>query len=113
MTLFWRKQNKRAWLIVALFLAALPAHGAGQTGQKLPSPLPKFEIDKTLHDFGEVFAGEEIFAVFTVTNTGDAPLELSDKPLLVTRPTASLYRRSPGDYSLPLRTASAIRPAPV
>ena len=113
MTLFWLRKSKRALVVAALYLAALPADGAGQTGQKLPSPLPKFEIDKTLHDFGEVFAGEEIFAVFTVTNTGNAPLELSDKPLLVTRPTVSLYRRSPGDYWLPLRTASAIRPAPV
>ena len=112
MTLFWRKQSKRALVVVILYMAALPTHGAGQTGQKGASPLPKFEIDKTLHDFGEVFAGEEIFAVFNVTNTGNAPLELSDKPLLVTRPNVSLYRRSPGDYSLPLRTASAIRPAP-
>ena len=113
MTLFWRKQSKRVLVVVALYLVALPVSAAGRTGQKGASPLPKFEIDKTLHDFGEVFAGEDIVVVFSVTNTGNAPLELSDKPLLVTRPSVSLYRRAPGDYSLPLRTAGAIRPAPV
>jgi len=101
-------------LILALYLAALPGLAAGQTGaeQKSASRLPLLVIDKTLHDFGEVFAGEEIYSIFNVSNTGNAPLELSDKPLLAPRPTLSFYRRSPGNHYLPLRTASAFRPAP-
>jgi hypothetical protein len=110
--LFWRRQSKRALVVAVLYLAALPVSAAGQPGQDGARPLPKFEIDKTLYDFGEVFAGEEIVVIFSVTNRGNAPLELSDKPLLVTRPAVSLYRRSPDDYSLPLRTAGAFRPAP-
>ena len=104
-------------LIVALYLSVLPAvtaHG-GQTGagQNGARGLPEFVIDKTHHNFGEVFAGEEIQSLFIVNNTGNAPLELSDKPLLATRPTVSLYRRPAVVDSLPLRRASAFRPAPV
>jgi hypothetical protein len=115
--LFWRRQSKRALLIVALYLAAMHGLAAradlSDAAQKSASPLPQFVIDKTLHDFGEVFAGEQLYSIFTVTNVGNAPLELSDKPLLVTRPSVSLYRRPPGLDSLPLLTASAFRPAPV
>lgn len=113
MILFWRRQSKLASLVVAIYLVGLPTPAAGQAGQKGESRLPQLVIDKTLHDFGEVFAGEEIHSTFTVTNIGNAPLELSDRPLLVTRPAVSSYRRSPGDYLLPLRKASAFRPAPV
>ena len=104
-------------LTIALCLPALPAEardvwqaGAGQKGARA---LPVFVIDKTSHDFGEVFAGEEIQSLFIVNNTGNAPLELSDKPLLATRPSVSLYRRPAGVVALPLRAASAFRPAPV
>jgi hypothetical protein len=102
-------------LVVALYLSALPAAYGGQAGagQNGARGLPEFVIDKTSYDFGEVFAGEEMHSLFTVNNTGNAPLELSDKPLLATRPTVSLYRRPPGGDSLPLRRASAFRPAPV
>jgi hypothetical protein len=130
--LFWLRQSKRALLIIALYLAA--QHGVaasadragaeqrgvtghegagGQSEPKGASLLPEFVIDKTLHDFGEVFAGEEVYSVFTVTNAGNAPLELSDKPLLATRPSVSLYHRTASGSSLLLLKASAFRPAPV
>lgn len=35
-------------------------------------------IDKEIHDFGKVADGLENFCEFTVTNTGDKPLVLSD-----------------------------------
>jgi hypothetical protein len=115
--LFWQKQSKPVLLIIALYLSALPIPtaqagqaGAGQNGAR---GLPEFVIDKTLHDFGEVFAGEEVQGLFIVNNVGNAPLELSDKPLLATRPTVSLYHRPTGVASLPLLAASAFRPAPV
>ncbi len=115
--MFLRKQSKGVLLIIALYLSALPVAAAqrGQAGaeQKGARSLPEFVIDKTHHDFGEVFAGEEIQSLFLVNNMGNAPLELSDKPLLATRPTVSLYHRPASLDSLPLRAASAFRPAPV
>ena len=116
--MYLRKQSKRVLLIIALCLsAALPVAAAqrGQTGagQNGTRSLPEFVIDKTLYDFGEVFAGEEVQGLFTVKNNGNAPLELSDKPLLATRPNVSLYRRPAGMDSLPLRAVSVFRPAPV
>ena len=36
------------------------------------------KIDKEIHDFGKVVEGVENHCTFTVTNTGDKPLELSD-----------------------------------
>ena len=117
MTLFWRKQSKGVLLIIALYLSVLPVAAAkpGQAGagEKGARSLPEFVIDKTLQDFGEVFAGEQLYGIFTVTNAGNAPLELSDKPLLVTRPSVSLYRRPTGLDRLPLSAARAFRPAPV
>jgi hypothetical protein len=35
-------------------------------------------IDKEIHDFGKVTEGVENHCVFTITNTGDKPLVLSD-----------------------------------
>ena len=103
--------------MIAIGLSALPVAaatlgqaGAGQNGAR---GLPEFVIDKTLHDLGEVFAGEEVQSLFIVNNTGNAPLELSDKPLLATRPAVSLYRRRASVDPLPLKRASAFRPAPV
>jgi hypothetical protein len=40
---------------------------------------PRAVVDYTRHDFGVVFAGEQIFHVFTIRNEGSAPLTLLDK----------------------------------
>jgi hypothetical protein len=61
-------------------------------------PQPWLSIDKTEHNFGEVFAGEELEHVFTVRNTGTAPLELFDGG-----PVAALERPTPDRL---LRTVS-------
>ena len=75
-------------LLVTLMAAA--AIAATAQGGK---PLPVFEIDKTEHNFGDVFLGEDLIQVFSVRNQGAAPLELSDNPILLTgSPKVSRYQ---------------------
>jgi hypothetical protein len=69
-----------ALLCAGLILLLLPSGSiAARRSQKA---LPRLVIDSTKKDFGEVYAGEELEHVFTVRNEGDAPLELSQTPLL-------------------------------
>jgi len=42
------------------------------------SNFPKLEFDKTEHDFGEIEAKTQVETVFNYTNTGDAPLVITD-----------------------------------
>jgi hypothetical protein len=37
---------------------------------------PRLEVEKTTHDFGEVFEDKELTYTFLFKNTGDAPLEI-------------------------------------
>lgn len=39
---------------------------------------PEMSFDETEHDFGTINQGENVEHVFTFTNTGDAPLVISD-----------------------------------
>ncbi|KAB2814601.1 DUF1573 domain-containing protein [Phaeocystidibacter luteus] len=39
---------------------------------------PAFEFNETTHDFGDVEEGRTVQTVFTFTNTGDAPLIISN-----------------------------------
>jgi hypothetical protein len=89
---------KLAALLSALgIVCAIPA--LARTGQ---SARPEATIESTRHDFGEAFAGEELMHVFTVRNTGDAPLELSQTKLLgIRRPTSATAQ------SLPVKFAPA------
>jgi len=48
-------------------LSAAPQRAAGA---------PQLVLDKARHDFGEVFAGEDLTHVFWVRNIGNVPLEL-------------------------------------
>jgi hypothetical protein len=54
--------------------------------QRGASP-PRLVLEKPRHDFGETFAGEDLSHVFWVRNLGAAALELSERPLLTTRPS--------------------------
>jgi len=42
------------------------------------SKFPKLEFDKKEHDFGEIEKGTQVETVFKYTNTGDAPLVITD-----------------------------------
>ena len=46
--------------------------------QKETASTTSMKIDKEIHDFGKVSVGVENHCTFTVTNTGDKPLILSD-----------------------------------
>jgi hypothetical protein len=87
---------------VAILLLS-PASAAGQSRNQ--KQLPQLVIDSTKHDFGEVFAGEELEHIFTVRNVGTVPLELSQ--------TASLVGRSNGSPGPSVRRVSFSDFAPV
>jgi hypothetical protein len=83
--------NLAALLAAMVIVYAPPA--LARTGQ---SARPEATIESTRHDFGEAFAGEELMHVFTVRNTGDAPLELSQTKILgIRRPTSATVRLLP------------------
>ncbi|HXG63614.1 MAG TPA: hypothetical protein VNO70_00815 [Blastocatellia bacterium] len=65
-----------------MILALLAAESESRAGTpRAHAASPELSLDKTRHDFGDVFAGEELTAAFQVTNRGDAPLRLSETPL--------------------------------
>ena len=78
-------------LAIALTLAvSISAASQGQGG------VPKLTLDNARHDFGEVFAGEDLSHVFLVRNNGSVPLELFDSPQLGTRPSKVSFRNPGG-----------------
>jgi hypothetical protein len=66
--------------IAMILVAPQPAYS-----QRRPSP-PRLLLEKARYDFGETFAGEDLTHAFWVYNNGSTPLELSERPLLTTRP---------------------------
>lgn len=56
-------------------------------GQTTPTAdnAPQLAIDRTSHDFGDVFVGEILSTVFRVRNLGAKALELSDRPIITPR----------------------------
>jgi hypothetical protein len=79
---------------LALLFSTLPAvraaSGQAQTNDKA---LPVFDINKTDYDFGEIFLGETVTAVFTVRNLGAAALQLAENPIVPGKPTVGIYRQ--------------------
>ena len=51
-----------------------------ETGEKVSSqsPMPEFNFEKDLHDFGQLIDGEKVSYSFKFTNSGDAPLIISN-----------------------------------
>ena len=78
-------------LVFALMLA--PSRGAAL--QRVAGA-PQLVLDHARHDFGDVFAGEDLSHAFWVRNNGSAPLELSETPQLGTRPSKVSFHPSPG-----------------
>ena len=74
-------QRMRRGLPILVILLLIPVSPLSISAQTRPVGLPKVVVNKTDHNFGEVFAGEELMAVFGISNVGSAPLELSDKNL--------------------------------
>ena len=70
--------------IVITFAAAVPTYSQRNAGS------PRLALDKPRHYFGETFAGEDLSHVFWVRNVGATVLELSEKPLLTTRPAKAV-----------------------
>lgn len=46
--------------------------------EKPEGPLPSFSFEKELHDFGTIKDGDVVETVFKFTNTGEAPLIISE-----------------------------------
>lgn len=81
------------WLILALvLLCAIAVSGSesrsaplypaqGLAEQQNAPARAQVVLDTTRHDYGEVFAGEELDFPFNILNAGTAPLELMQRPL--------------------------------
>lgn len=63
-------------ILLASFLQ-LSLFGLGQQ-VKVTHKGPYAEMDKMIHDYGTIAKGADGICHFTVTNTGDAPLVISD-----------------------------------
>jgi hypothetical protein len=63
--------------VVGLLTSLILSSASAQAGKQYPEIL----VEKTRHDFGEIFAGEELSCSFLVRNVGLTPLELSERKL--------------------------------
>ncbi len=66
---------KKLALLSLIFVAMLGLNGFAQVGN-LNGPLIK--VDKEIHDYGTIEYGANGTCVFTITNTGNAPLIISN-----------------------------------
>jgi hypothetical protein len=67
----------RCGFIVVLLAAAVAVSAQTPDSPDRTSTAPKLEFSPDHYDFGEVWEGVELKQVFTIRNTGNAPLELS------------------------------------
>jgi hypothetical protein len=58
-------------IIALFFIALLPLAMAAQSG-------PLIQLDKQVHDYGTIAQGANGDCAFTITNTGDAPLIITN-----------------------------------
>lgn len=69
--------RKFAFLITLFFVGAV---AFAQEAQELTEPVdgPKLKFEKKSHDFGDITQGDVVEYTFNFTNTGNAPVILSD-----------------------------------
>jgi len=78
------KNKSIAWIIGGIGVLALSAFlllggsPGTETAQSEPSGMPVFTVDTKKIELGEVAVQGDYPVEFTVTNTGDAPLEISE-----------------------------------
>lgn len=83
---------RRVWLVLAIVLLASIAAAGSQSraepmlaqvvaAQQVGPARAQVVLDTTRHDYGEVFAGEELDYPYNILNAGTAPLELMQRPL--------------------------------
>lgn len=58
--------------------ASTPAATPSASAEKPEGPLPAFQFEEELHDFGTIKDGDVVEHVFQFTNTGEIPLIISD-----------------------------------
>ena len=103
----------RAWLAVMLVTSSSLVLLSSTEARLQRSAPPALVLDKTRHDFGEVFAGEDLTHAFWVRNVGTSPLEMSDRPLLTTQPKkASMQERFDAMAAKPVAAMWARSAAP-
>ena len=106
-------------LLAILLLSFGLGPSSSAFGQKRSDPQPELLIDRSRHNFGEVFAGEVLSCVFNVRNGGGRSLKLSEpgEPLPPStekppsEPSAAMLKapvdRSASLWLEPLRTVDA------
>ncbi len=67
----------RKAMVHGMLLAVLITAMAGQSAFG-ESYAPLAVIEKPVHDFGAVYAGEKIYHAFEIRNEGNAPLEIEE-----------------------------------
>ena len=103
--------NHTAILPVIGFLCLLALSITPVSAQQ-GKPAPQLIVEKTRHDFGEVFAGEDISHAFMIRNNGAVPLELGDRPFLMPRASKVSVRTISADPVLIPSSAIFRVPAP-
>jgi len=69
---------KKYSIFVILLLAGFVAFAQQATVAKVDGPV--LTLEKTTHDFGDIFQGETVEQVFKFTNTGNQPLIITNIP---------------------------------
>lgn len=75
----------RAGLIFVIAFIVGPFYLAYSQATQPAADAPRLVIERTRHNFGDVFTGEILSIVFRVRNLGTRQLELSEHPILTPR----------------------------